>query len=76
MDYVIDFEDVETNNFTFSMEWFNIPGDTLFLATANTQAKSQIFEWKDERFIPHQELDTNYANCFKYFEIGNRVSES
>jgi len=72
MDYVIDFEDVETNNFTFSMEWFNIPGDTLFLATANTQAKSQIFEWKDERFIPHQELDTNYANCFKYFEIGNR----
>ena len=77
MDYVIDYEDIITDNFTVSMETFVIPGEGLFLATANNddlkRNMSLIFKWDGKTFTKFQEIKTQSAMIWKFFEIDFEV---
>ena len=73
MDYVVDFEDVVTDNFTVSIEKFTIPGEGLFLATANNHYKSHIFKWDGKKFVKYQGFKTKSAMMWKFFVIDYSV---
>ena len=73
MDYVIDYEDITTNNYTLSIEQFMIPGEGLFIATANKddlrKNQSHIFKWNGKKFVKYQSIKTHSASMWKFFEI-------
>ena len=76
MDYVIDYEDIITNSSTISIELFTIPGEGLFIVTANNNSigvdeknRSAVFKWNGEKFEKHQKLATNSVIVTKFFTI-------
>jgi len=73
MDYVIDYEDIITNNYTVSIEQFTIPGEGLFIATANNddhrKNHSNIFKWDGKKFKMFQSVKTHSAVMWKFFQI-------
>nr|CAB3267309.1 thrombospondin-type laminin G domain and EAR repeat-containing protein-like [Phallusia mammillata] len=71
MDYVIDYDDINFENATVSMEWFKIDGVGLFLATAGgAGGSSQIMKWDGTRFNPFQNIPINNVMHWNFFQIG------
>ncbi|XP_076823852.1 thrombospondin-type laminin G domain and EAR repeat-containing protein-like isoform X2 [Clavelina lepadiformis] len=76
MDYIVDYDDIVTNNFTLSVEHFTIPDEGDFVATANyddmISNMSHIYLWNQtlSKFVHFQSIKTQSAMMWKFFQIG------
>ncbi|XP_026711354.1 thrombospondin-type laminin G domain and EAR repeat-containing protein isoform X1 [Athene cunicularia] len=75
LDYVEEYQNLETNSETMGVEVFTIPKVGLFAATANryTLPGSAIYKWIDGKFVPYQNIPTYQAQSWKYFTIGKKI---
>jgi len=79
LDYVIDFGNLLTKSKTHDVELFRIPGEGLYLASANQgrdrNMDSTIYKWEDGRktFVSYQNISTDAARDWEYFSIENEV---
>ena len=68
-----------TKSKTHDIEIFRVPGEGLFLASANQgrdrSMDSTIFKWNKKRktFVPYQNISTDVARDWEYFSIENEV---
>jgi len=80
LDYVVDFNNLITKSKTLDIEIFRIPGEGLFLASANQgrsrNMDSTIYVWNATKnnFIPHQSVTTDTARDWEHFTIEGEVS--
>ena len=72
-----EFADLTTKSKSLDVEVFELPGNGLFLASANQgrdkNMNSTIFRWSDGRFVPHQNITTDNARHWKHFRIESEV---
>ena len=74
-----DFGKLTTKSKTHDVEIFRIPGEGLFLASANQgrdrSMDSTIYKWLDRRksFVPYQNITTDAARDWEFFSIENEV---
>lgn len=59
------------------IEIFRLPSGELFLAAANQgrdrDMDSTIYKWKDGTFYPYQNISTDSAQHWEYFELDGEV---
>jgi len=73
LDYISEFNDLTTKSKSLDVEVFRIPSHGLFLASANQgrgqNMNSTIFKWNGFGFEPYQNITTDNARHWKYFNI-------
>ncbi|XP_072542174.1 thrombospondin-type laminin G domain and EAR repeat-containing protein [Salminus brasiliensis] len=70
LDYVEEHQDLLTISETFDIEVFSIPSVGLFMATANRDLGSTIYQWMNGRFERYQNISTHDAQAWKFFTVG------
>nr|XP_039267469.1 thrombospondin-type laminin G domain and EAR repeat-containing protein-like isoform X1 [Styela clava] len=75
LDYIEDFLNLKTKSKTLDFEVFRIPSEGQFLAAANQgrdrDMDSTIYKWTNGKFIPYQNITTDSAQDWEYFQIGD-----
>ena len=80
LDYLDFYQDVRTPGPSIDVEVFRIKGEGLFCVMASSSSRrrkkevSAVYKWTDKQLVPYQRLDTNAAQCWEHFTIGNNVS--
>lgn len=73
LDYIEDFDDFATPK-AVNMEWFEIPGEGLFVATANPSRNiSYILKWSGGKFVNYQEIPESNVTSWKFFRVDSKV---
>ncbi|XP_062607823.1 thrombospondin-type laminin G domain and EAR repeat-containing protein-like [Saccostrea cucullata] len=78
LDYIDFHQDIRTPGPSIDVEVFTIKGEGIFAVFASSRPKksrkkdiSIIYKWRKKRFVFYQRMDTDAAQCWKFFTIDN-----
>ncbi|ESP00777.1 hypothetical protein LOTGIDRAFT_140648 [Lottia gigantea] len=81
LDYVIEYQMIPLDSPSIDVEIFHLPGEGMFAAFANNgivhegqdpTGYSSILYWNDGKFKFYQKLETDSAQSWEFFTIGNQ----
>jgi hypothetical protein len=81
LDYIDYYQDIRTPGPSIDVEIFTIDGEGTFAVFASSRPRkskkdtSIIYKWRKKKFVFYQRMETDAAQCWKFFTINNNVSK-
>lgn len=77
LDYIDYYQDIRTPGPSIDVELFTIDGEGTFAVFASSRPRkskkdiSIVYKWRKKKFVFYQRLNTDAAQCWKFFAIDN-----